>query len=1090
MSRVRAVLTSVALVAVVLTVPWDGGAVSAAGGSSSPAATRLSVNELRTEYAHNPLGLDVERPRLSWVLTSTERGQRQTAYRILVASSPARLAANEGDVWDSGRVTSADSINVPYAGPDLASMTRYHWKVRVWDKDGDQSRWSPPAWWETAMLHPSDWSADWIGQPVDDPEPPPDLNGSSWIWFPEGDPGTTAPPATRYFRRAVPVPDGQTVASARLLLTVDDAFRAYLNGREVARNVGTWQQAVTVDLTERLQSGRNVIALAGTNSSDGPAGAIGVLEIRYADGTTQTVRTNAQWKAYDIEAPDWTSVDFDDSGWPAALDVAPYGQGPWTCCGGVNTDHPPSSVDPLLRKEFSIAKPIERARVSMVGLGYHELRINGAKVGDRVLEGDVNDYTKRVGYSTYDVTSHLTKGANAVGVMLGRGFYDVHQSTPLDWHRAPWRDDPKLLFQMRIDYADGTHETITSDSTWRVVSGPVVYDSVFGGEDYDARLERPGWDRPAYDASAWSPVRLVDAPAGRLVAINNDPVEVIDTLRPAEVTEPKDDVYVLDLGQTITGWGRLTVSGEAGTTVTMRYGQRLLSDGTVDYGNGWHGGRSQTDSYVLKGDGTEVWEPRFSFKSFRYLQVTGLSSRPEGDTVVGRSVHSAVKSDGVFDSSNELYNTFHDGMRRTITGNLLGYPAVDPYFEKSGWTEDVFVAAQSMIDNYDLARLLGEWLEDIRDSQRPNGHLPIIIPSPGWGYDSWGTPSPIWTAVYPIIAWRLYENYGDRRQLARHYPAIARYIDREVALLDDGIVAAEFLGDWIPPGYGAPPEDPKLASTAYVYRQLMIVADMAEVLGRDGDAAGYREQARFVRERFNATYFDDARGYYVTAKDPGYRQTSNLLPLAFGMVPASQERRVVESVVADIRARGNHLNTGTLGTEVILPVLTEHGYVDLAHAIANQRTYPSWGYWYANGADTMWESWELTSRSRAHFFMGTVEEWLFEDVAGIGAGEAGCRDVVIRPRLGGGLDEATASYDSGYGRIRSAWETDGAAVKLAVTVPVNTTATVYVPTGDPESVTESGAPAGGADGVRFVGVEDGHAVYEVGSGRYRFAATL
>ena len=1082
-NHVKPALTSVATCLIAL-------AVLAAPGAYGRES--VTVTDLRTEYAYNPLGIDERHPRLSWVLESSERGQAQTAYQLQVATSPWRLHTDRPDVWNSGKVKSPQSVNVAYSGPALRPASRYWWRVRAWDASGRPSEWSEPSSWEMAKLGPSGWSASWIGGGDDPVSDDLTFEGNHWIWFPEGDPGGGAPAGTRYLRRTFEVPEGARVTRARMLLTADDQFALHVNGQQRAQTPegGLWWDGQLVDVTSAIHTGRNVVAIAATNRLDNgrpsPAGVVGRLVVEFDSGDPLVLPTGAAWRASAEERPGWTDPQFDDSGWTAAHEVAPFGQGPWTCCGGVRM--PESAADPLLRKAFQIAKPVREARVYVSGLGYHELRLNGRKVGDRVLETDVNDYAERVGYSTYDVTSYLRKGANAIGVMLGRGFFDVHQQTPLDWDLAPWRDEPKLLFQMELRHTDGTTSRIVSDGSWQTAQSAITYDSVFGGEDYDARLEQKGWDTASFDAAAWRSAQVVDEPDGRLVATNNDPVKVIETLKARSVAEPRPGVYVLDLGRTITGWGRLNVSGAPGATITMRYGQKLLADGTVAYQNGWHGGRSQTDRYTLKGEGTETWEPRFSFKSFRYLQVSGLQAPPTTDAVVARSIHSDVKDAGGFDSSNALYNTFHDGMSRTILGSLQGYPAIDPFYEKSGWTEDVFVTSQSMIYQFDLARFFEEWLEDIRDSQLADGHIPIIIPSPGWGYTSWGTPSPVWTAVYPIMAWRLYENYGDRRLLARHYPAIKRYIDREVSRLQDGIVSTEFLGDWLAPGFEVPPEDARLPGTAYVYRQLKVVENMAQALGISADVAHYRERARFVRDRFNATFLSEDKGYYETAKDPGYRQTSNLLPLAFGMVPADAERSVVDSVAADVRAKGNHLDTGTLGTEVILPVLTEHGEGELAHAIASQRTYPSWGYWYENGADTMWESWGLNARSRVHFFLGTIDQWFVEDVAGINAEAPGYRRIVIRPRPGGGLDEASGSYTSVYGDIESDWQAKPDAFALAVTIPVNTTATVYVPAAAASSVTESGRPAAHSRGVKFLRMEDGNAVFAVGSGEYRFRA--
>jgi alpha-L-rhamnosidase len=872
-------------------------------------AAGLGVSGLLTEYACNPLGIDVPIPRLSWRVSSARRGQVQTAHQILVASGSRRLARGEGDVWDSGKIDSDRSVNVPYAGRPLASATRYHWKVRVWGRDGGVSAWSAAGWWETALFEGADWQAAWVGGP-------------------------------------------------------------------------------------------------------------------------------------------------------------------------------PAPADPLLRKVFPVTGPVRQARVYLSGLGHYELRLNGRKVGDGVLEGEVTDYTRRVGYSTYDVTSYLRTGGNAIGVMLGRGFYDVHQPTPLDWHRAPWRDRPKLLLRLEIRYADGTATAVVSDGTWHTAKGPVTFDSVYGGEDHDARREQHGWDTAAFDAARWVPARLVDAPAGRLVATITTPVTVAETLHSVRTTEPRPGVHVLDLARIITGWGRLTLTGEAGTSITLQYGQKLLADGTVDYANAWHGGRSQTDRYTTNGRGTEVWEPRFTFKSFRYIQVTGLPTPPQADTIVGRSIHSPLPVTGHFRSSNRLFNTFNDGMRRTILGTFVGYPAVDPFYEKSGWTEDVFVAAQSIMYNFDTARLFTKWLADIRDSQLPSGQIPIIIPSPGWGYTSWGTPSPTWTAVYPIMLWRMYLNYDDRQLVEDHYPHVKKYLDREITNLTDGIVTTEFLGDWIAPGYSIPPEDTRLAATAYIYRQLTIVADLAMVHDMAADARRYRESAALVRDRFNATFLNIERGRYETTTDPGYRQSSNLLPLAFGMVPPELATLVFDNLVADVRARGNHLDTGTLGTEVILPVLTDNGHTDLAHAIATQTTYPSWGYWYANGADTMWESWELGTRSRVHFFLGLVDEWLYRSVAGITAGSPGYKQIVIRPRPPEGPATVRATFRSLHGEIRSRWKRHGDTFTLEVTIPANTTALIHVPAVAPD------ASCGGvsSDGADFVRLEDGCAVFAAGSGSYRFTA--
>lgn len=1075
-SRFRRVLLT--LLSAVLVVPL----LSAADGAGAAPPAGLRVGELRTEYSVNPLGLDTARPRLSWLMESPERAVAQRAYQIRVASSPERLADGEADVWDSGKVDSDRSVNVRYAGPALRSGTRYFWAVRVWDTGGDASPWSPAAWWETGLLAPSDWEAEWIGAPK--PPQPPTFDDARWIWYPEGSPAQQAPAATRYFRRTVTVPADRTLDRAELLITADDQYVLYVNGAEAARSSGqrdAWRQAAVVDVTDRLTAGANTVAVAATNTG-GPGSWIAKLRLRYADGGTSELVTDAAWKTAQQAPAGWQARDFDDSSWVAAMEVAAYGSGPWGSQVFIAVPPPPS---PLLRTDFGVAKPVRAARVHVSGLGNYELRINGSRVGDRVLAPDRNDYRKRVPYNSYDVTGLLRAGSNAIGAELGRGWYALKQPNVWRWHQAPWIDEPKLRLQLDLTYADGSTGRVVTGTDWRVTDGPTRSDSVYGGETYDARHEKPGWDRPGYDDGAWQDAVSVPAPAGRMDAEITDPIRVVDTVTPTGVTSPKAGVHVVDMGRVMAGWAKLTVSGAAGTKVTLRYGEKLNSDGTVQYANGLVTGRHQTDEYVLRGGGTETWEPKFSYKGFRYVQVEGAAEPPG---ITGRLVHSDVANAGDFDSDNPLYGKFHTAMRRTILNNLHGIPTDTPMYEKNGWTGDAQVGAPSMTYNFDMARFFTEWLDDIQDSQVASGQIPVIVPSPGWGYNELA-PAPEWTAVYPIVLWQMYLRYGDQQVLDDHYAALSRYVDWEIGRLDNGI-ARTALGDWASPGYSVPPEDTRLSASVYVHRSLTLTADIADVLGRTGDADRYRGVAGQVRQRLNEVFLDRDAGHYKTAKDPHYRQANNLLPLAFGMVPDEHRGSVVDSLVRDIRARGVHLNTGALATSVLLPMLSRYGHHDLAHALANQTTYPSWGYWFANGADTMWEFWDLGARSRDHYFLGTIDEWFYSDLAGINPVGPGYRETLVRPRIGGGLDTARGKVATPYGEIEVEWETEGDRVVLEVTVPANTTAEVHVPASDPGSVTEGGRPAGAATGVRFLRAGDGVAVYQVGSGRYRFAATV
>jgi alpha-L-rhamnosidase len=1031
------------------------GLVAAAAPAAHAHDYDVRVRDLRVEHLERPLGIDASAPRLAWQLASAERGQVQTAYQVLVASSQRRLAQDRGDVWDSGRVASDRSIDVPYGGPPLHSGHRYHWKVRVWDRDGDRSAWSRGDWWEMGLLESSDWRGDWIGRA--EAQSSLDLDGAHWMWYPEGDPTQGVPAGTRYFRARFDLPAGSEVQRATLIATADNEHVAYVNGDEVGRGTD-WTRATRVDVTDRLEPGANVLAIAAKNLG-GPGAVIARLRVELSSGESLVIDSGSDFKAMNAEQPGWQSPAHDDSAWPAALEAAAFGDPPW----GTNVTVPRGPViAPILRKRFSTSQPVVRARAYVSGIGYHELRVNGRRVSDRVLDPTYTEYEDTVLYTTYDVTRAVRRGSNTLDVTVAPGFY--------------YYDAPKLRMQVAIEYADGSTEIVATDPSWEVADSRSSFDSgvaaeVFGGETYDARREPSGWEA----------AERVPAPGGRLVAQAIEPVTVAETVDPAAVEEPRAGTYVVDMGRTLTGWIRLRAAAAAGAKVSIQYGEKLNADGTVDaVASPGPRPRWQRDEYVFRGDGIETWEPSFTFKSFRYVQLDGLTAAPDAETVRGRVVHSAVADAGKFSSSSPLYDGLHQAMRRSVLGGLLGFPAIDPAHEKNGWTGDMQLITPSMADNFGAAAFLTKWLGDVRDSQRADGSISMIAPIRDGCCYAW---APEWTGAYPIVAWEIYVRYGDRRVLESHYDALVRNLRWQTGSLVDGIAPPSTWGDWASPG-SVGPEDRRLTATAYVHRQAAVMGDIAEALGRDADAAEFRTTAVEVRRRFNEVFLNDDAGRYETASDPGYRQASNAIPLAFGMVPAAYESAVLENLVSDVRARGNHLNTGILGNPALLESLTDGGRADVAHAIASQTTYPSWGQWIVAGADTMWEGWGLDGRSRNHPMHGTVDDWLFSEVAGIEPAGPGYKRTLIQPHPGP-LTHARAEHESPYGKIESAWTVRDGRFTLDVTVPVNTTATVRVP------VAEAGnaRPLGDPDGVRALGVHDGYAEFAVGSGRYRFSAS-
>jgi alpha-L-rhamnosidase len=1050
------------------------GATALGAGSQAEVAqaegrgSGLTVSELFTEYAGNPIGVDVTRPRLAWLLESGRRGQSQTAYQLLVASSESLLARNEGDVWDNGKVTSAESAGVPYDGPALVSGTRYHWKVRCWDKDGRSSSWSQGAWWETGLFDEADWAgARWIGAPADQVE----SEGPVVAW--EFDHAGDAE-GWQAANNVAPLQIGDGLAATTV--TGPDPFvlsPAFQLDAAMAR---------VLRVRLRADSGSGISLYFVTKESPGWAEAKKVSLPIEADG---------QFHEYLIDLADrnagWTGtatqirLDLDgaDEGTAFAIDSI-----------GLDRGHTVHLVtgSPQLRKDLAVRKKVERARVHVSGLGYHVLTIDGARVGDSVLDPGVTVYDKTALYATHDVTSAVRKqGAHVLGVTLGRGFYGLAPGDTKYWGSAPWLGNPRLRLKLEIDYKDGSQDTVVSDTGWQVSSGPTTHDSVYLGETYDARLAQPGWDRPGFDASSWHLAAEVTAPTANLRSQQMEPIRVIDTLRAGQVTSPKAGTYVFKYPVVTAGWARLRVAGTAGTEITLRYGETLHADGTVDNRGdaGLTNGPVQTDRYLLRGHGSETWEPSFSYKGFQYVQVDGYPGVPGVDDVTARVVHSDVPSAGTFSSSDPLLNTIHELSRRTILNNLHSVMTDTPMFEKRGWLGDVNVLLPATIDNFGMHRFYRNWLGSIQDNQAPDGAGVELSPNPFPA----GYTDPIWAGALVDIPWQLFQDYGDRDILEASYDSMTRYVDY-LTSHSDGLIQQGFYGDWVSPAtsgtFPSPPEGAQLTATAYFHRYAEVAAEAARELGNDPDAKRFSELAGRIKVAFNAKFLDRTTGIYRTDREVGYRQTSNAVPLSFGLVPADIVDQVAQHLVDDVRARGNHLNTGHAGTKELLPALTEQGQVDIAFAVATQRTYPSWGFWIDNGATTLWEAWETNTRSRDHSFLGSIEGWFYRDLAGIKPSAPGYARIGIRPHLPAGLDHTSASVRTVYGTVTSQWDQRDDGLSLAVTIPTNTTAQVFIPAASPDQVTEGQRSAATAEGVRFARMDGDRAVFEVGSGTYHF----
>jgi alpha-L-rhamnosidase len=1056
----------------------------------------VRVADLRCEYLVDPMGIDLEEPRLSWRLENTNpatRGQTQTAYRVVVSSRKENLADDKGDRWDSGRVTSDQSFHVAYAGQPLRSRMRCFWKVKVWDKDGQASEWSPPGVWMMGLLDPQEWKeAQWLS--FKSPHPPDVLarteevagDHCEWIGYPSGSPPTKAPKGTRYFRRVFSLPPGSRISAGRMVLTADDHFTLYVNGRRVdpsSKKPPEWKHCRTLDVTEHLRSGKNVLAIECVNDHPGPAGLVGKLGIRLRGKESVVIATDRNWTAHAEEVPGWKDPNHVEIGWRPVAVFGPVGIKPWGYIHGLfPAAWGQKAPSPVFRKTFKVFKTVESAVVSVCGLGYYDLRLNGKPVDDRRLDPAFTRYDRRVLYTTFDVTDQIRSSDNCLGVQLGNGWLNVFSRAAWDFDSAPWRAAPTFRLNLRLEYTDGSSDDIVSDASWNAATGPLVLDGIRHGVYYDARREMPGWDLPGFDASSWKDPEVVAAPAGVLSAQMLPPIRITETIRPVRLTEPTPGRFLFDLGQNMAGIVRLRVSGPAGTRVTLRYGEQLYEDGNLDQDAiqmHVYRGPIQTDTYILKGDGEEVWEPRFVYHGFRYVELSGYPGRPKKDSLLGLVLHTAFEPAGSFECSNELLSTIQKLTLWSYRNNYHGYPTDCPQREKNGWTGDAHLAAEQAMYNFRNEAAYTKWMGDFKDEQRDSGELPGIVPTAGWGY-AWGN-GPAWDSAYVLIPWYLYLYRGDERILSEHYDRLKRYVDYLTTRAKKGIVSIG-LGDWVPAKTTTPAA---VTSTGYYYKDTVIVATAARLLGKTQDAEKYEKLAEDIRSAFHKVFYR-GDGTYANGS-----QTAQSCALFQGLATSEHRDAAIEQLVKNVRSQKDHLDTGILGAKYLFNSLSDAGHHDLAYRVACQTTFPSYGHWIAQGATTLWEAWDGEG-SRNHIMFGDISAWFYKYLAGIRVDpqQPGFRHIILRPQPTGDLTWVKASHDSMLGTIGSDWKITDGTFRWNITVPPGATATVHVPGGDPQSVTEGGQAASEAPGVTAVSHEGKAAVFRVVAGRYEFASRL
>jgi alpha-L-rhamnosidase len=1075
------------------------GGVQSARGGDSPA---MAVN-LQCEYRVDPLGIGVVQPRLFWEMQDARRGAKQTAYQVLVASTPEKLAAGEGDLWDSGKVDTNQSIQVVYAGKPLESRMRCCWKVRLWDADSSPTPYSKPALWTMGLLKPADIQAKWIGcdglmtYPVAQPgqRPPLTFDGCEWIWA--AGPGSGKPEGKLYFRHVINIPKDAVICRAQFLTAAGADYEVFVNGKPASRfGKNQRKEPHMNDIGNQLGDlTKSAIGIVVENTSATPAGLCGKLLLICQEGAPMVFPIDTSWKVSSKKEDKWDTAAFDDSKWLPTAQIGKMGDKPWGKLDVPGPNDPPLAC-PLFRKDFQVKGPIRRATVYGSALGLYRLYINGKPVGKDYFTPGWTDYETRVYYQTYDVTDLVRAGGpNAIGGVLSGGWY---YGAPCWIH---WGRHPKLFAQLEIELADGTIQTVGTDGSWKMAFGPYIESGIVAGEYYDATKEIPGWATPGGfldwrrpspgqqqrfripPAGDWRGVAVEDKISAHLGAFPGVPARATGELKTQKITEPKPGKFVFDMGQNFAGVARLKVRGPAGTRVVLRHAEMLKPDGTIytdNLGAAW-----ATDTYVLKGEGEEIWQPHFTYHGFRYVEVTGYPGRPTEDAITGIPLNANIQWTGSFECSSPMVTKLYQNILWTQRSNFLAVPTDCPQRdERLGWTGDVQTFIRAATYNADVAAFFTKWLVDLDDAQGKEGDYPDVAPR---RYSLFGGGKAAWADVGTVVPTTLYRVYDDRRMLEKQYPGMVRWVEYCRKHSKDLLRPDEGWGDWLSIKADTPKD---VLATAWFAESTHLVARAARALGKQDDAHKYDELFRQIKEAFNKAYVS------ADGKIKGNTQTCYVLALWFHLLPEDKRPAAIGYLVDDIKSRKTHLSTGFVGTSVLMPTLSAVGQTPLAYKLLLNETFPSWGFSIKHGATTTWERWDgwtpdkgfnnYGMNSFSHYSFGAVARWMFQTVAGIDTAEPGFQHLLIRPQPAEGLTWVKASYHSIHGPITTEWRTEDGKLTVKVVIPANTTATVCLPVADPSAVTEGGRPAAQAEGVKSLLGKVGESRFDVVAGEYEF----
>jgi alpha-L-rhamnosidase len=1082
---------------------------AASGGATT---TQKPIN-LKCDALTTPIGLDTAEPQLSWQLQDDRFGATQTAYQLQVATKSELLHGGKADVWDSGRVTSDKSVGVPYAGPALKAEQRYYWWVKVWDKDGNPYPPSGVTWWETGLMQATEWRGQWIGFELPEEKA---IRESGAVWI-TNQGGTSAKGASTQhdFRYEFQLPSA--VRSAHLYVTGRDTASAWVNGKQVLEGVPLppwkqtpWKSYKEVDVTSEVHQGKNLLAVevtlyasstgtsfTSTTVSTTPMSACLYMEM--SDGSVQLIHSDESWKAM-LNAPQgWSAASFDDSSWNTAVRYASNDPSQ----GEVGRPWPNGPVK-MLRREFEVATPVRSARLYATALGAYKFWINGSVVGDQILSPGWTDFRSRVTYQVYDVTADVKSGKNAIGAYLAPGWY----TTPLQWLQEPFNygnTPPAVKAQLRIEHSDGSVEWVATDETWKADVSPILKAEIYDGETYDARREQHGWSTAAFSDTQWKPVEAVQPKEPAIIAQDFQPIRVDRVLHAKSLTSPKPGVYIFDFGQNMAGVARLHVQGTAGTEVQLRFAEVLNPDGTI-YTENLRTAKA-TDRYVLSGKGPEEYQPLFTFHGFRYVEVTGLKSKPEIGSVTAVVFHSDAPLTVDLHTGSEMINQLWSNILWGQRSNFVGVPTDCPQRdERLGWTADAQVFWRAASYNMDLSQFSKKFAGDVRGTQAGTAMYGIFAPgtstpNPGFGAG--------WSDAGVIIPWTAWLQSGDTRVIEQNWDAMEKYLAAIEAESPDHIWRKSGIpfGDWLSPER---PTKQALVATAYWAYDVTLMKQMAHALGRADDEKKYEDLFEKIRAAFQAEFVhadgfvegaDNSPSPFGQINNPnakskgGDTQTGYVLALHMRLVPDSLRSALGNRLVAKVEGNGWRLSTGFLGTPYLLGVLVDTGHADVAYRLLLNTEYPSWGYLVGHGATTMWERWngdqmrgDPSMNSYNHYAYGAVADWIYSYAAGIDAldTDAGYHTIYLHPNFDARLGGLQLRYTSRYGEIRSSWSTKGNTVLWNVTIPPNTTAHLPLNSTQQSAFSLDGVALAKSTKVHAIGETGGQTIFVLPAASYSF----